>query len=103
VTYRVALLPGDGVGPEVIAEARRAVDALDLEIEWTELPWGSAYWHKNGRMMPEDWRVARDGHGAVRMGAVGDPWRPDHGSLWGLTLELPQRLDPLATLRPVRL
>ena len=43
VSYRVALLPGDGVGPEVIAEARRAVDALGLPIEWTELPWGSAY------------------------------------------------------------
>ncbi len=53
VTHRVALLPGDGVGPEVIAEARRAVDALGLPIEWTELPWGSAYWHEHGRMMPD--------------------------------------------------
>ena len=42
MTHRVALLPGDGVGPEVIAEARKAVDALGLAIEWTELPWGSA-------------------------------------------------------------
>ncbi len=46
--HRVALLPGDGVGPEVIAEARRAVDALGLSVEWTELPWGSAHWHEHG-------------------------------------------------------
>jgi tartrate dehydrogenase/decarboxylase/D-malate dehydrogenase len=103
VTYRVALLRGDGVGPEVIAEARLAVDALGLEIEWTELPWGSAYWHENGRMMPEDWRGALDGHAAVLMGAVGDPSVPDHVSLWGLILELRQRLDLWANLRPVRL
>ena len=51
---RIALLPGDGVGPEVVAEARRAVDALGLSLEWTELPWGSAHWHEHGRMMPED-------------------------------------------------
>lgn len=91
------------MGPEVITEARRAVDALGLEIEWTELPWGSAYWHANGRMMPEDWRAALDGHAAVLMGAVGDPSVPDHVSLWGLILELRQRLDLWANLRPVRL
>jgi tartrate dehydrogenase/decarboxylase/D-malate dehydrogenase len=103
VTQRVALLPGDGVGPEVLAEARRAVDALDLEIEWTELPWGSAHWHEHGRMIPADWREALDGHAAVLMGAVGDPSVPDHVSLWGLVLELRQRLDLWANLRPVRL
>jgi tartrate dehydrogenase/decarboxylase/D-malate dehydrogenase len=103
VRYRVALLPGDGVGPEVIAEARRAVDALGLEIEWTELPWGSAHWHEQGRMMPADWREALEGHAAILMGAVGDPSVPDHVSLWGLILELRQRLDLWANLRPVRL
>jgi tartrate dehydrogenase/decarboxylase/D-malate dehydrogenase len=103
VSHRVALLPGDGVGPEVIAEARRSVDALGLEIEWTELPWGSAYWHEHGRMMAADWREALDGHAAVLMGAVGDPSVPDHVSLWGLILELRQRLDLWANLRPVRL
>ncbi|HJS48794.1 MAG TPA: hypothetical protein VJ745_00600 [Gaiellaceae bacterium] len=48
MTYRVALLPGDGVGPEVVTEARKAVDALGLSIEWTELPWGSAYFASTG-------------------------------------------------------
>jgi tartrate dehydrogenase/decarboxylase/D-malate dehydrogenase len=103
VSHRVALLPGDGVGPEVIAEARRAVDALELEIEWTELPWGSAHWHEHGRMMPEDWEDVLRSHDAVLMGAVGDPSVPDHISLWGLILLLRQRLDLWANLRPVRL
>jgi tartrate dehydrogenase/decarboxylase/D-malate dehydrogenase len=73
VTHRVALLAGDGVGPEVVAEARRAVDALGLSLEWTELPWGSAYWHEHGRMMPGDWPETLSAHDAVLMGAVGDP------------------------------
>jgi tartrate dehydrogenase/decarboxylase / D-malate dehydrogenase len=103
VSYRVALLPGDGVGPEGIAEARRAVDALGLPLEWTELPWGSAHRHEHGRMMPADWLEVLDGHVAVLMGAVGDPSVPDHVSLWGLILELRQRLDLWANLRPVRL
>jgi tartrate dehydrogenase/decarboxylase/D-malate dehydrogenase len=103
LTYRVALLPGDGIGPEVIAEARKAVDALGLPIEWTELPWGSAYFHEHGRMMPDDWRAQLAGHVAVLLGAVGDPSIPDHVSLWGLILELRQRLDLWANLRPVRL
>ncbi len=103
MTHRVALLPGDGVGPEVIAEARKAVDALELPIEWTELAWGSAYWHEHGRMMPADWPDVLEGHAAVLMGAVGDPSVPDHVSLWGLILELRQRLDLWANLRPVRL
>jgi tartrate dehydrogenase/decarboxylase/D-malate dehydrogenase len=103
MSYRVALLPGDGVGPEVIAEARKAVDALELAIEWTELPWGSAYWHEHGRMMPAEGIEALNGFDAVLMGAVGDPSVPDHVSLWGLILELRQRLDLWANLRPVRL
>jgi tartrate dehydrogenase/decarboxylase / D-malate dehydrogenase len=103
VTHRVALLPGDGVGPEVIAEARQAVDALGLSIEWTELPWGSAYWHEHGRMMPPDALDRLEAHDAVLMGAIGDPTVPDHVSLWGLVLEIRQRLDLWANLRPARL
>jgi tartrate dehydrogenase/decarboxylase / D-malate dehydrogenase len=103
VTYRVALLPGDGVGPEVIAEARKALDALGLSLEWTELPWGSAYWHEHGRMMPADALETLRAHDAVLMGAVGDPSVPDHVSLWGLILEIRQRLDLWANIRPARL
>jgi tartrate dehydrogenase/decarboxylase/D-malate dehydrogenase len=87
----------------VIAEARKAVDALGLTIEWTELPWGSAYWHEHGRMMPEDALDVVRGHDAILMGAVGDPSVPDHVSLWGLILDLRQRLDLWANVRPARL
>jgi tartrate dehydrogenase/decarboxylase / D-malate dehydrogenase len=103
VTHRVALLPGDGVGPEVIAEARRAVDALGLSLEWTELPWGSAHWHEHGRMMPAGALETLEAHDAILMGAIGDPSVPDHVSLWGLVLEIRQRLDLWANVRPARL
>jgi len=101
--YRIALIPGDGVGPEVIAEARKVVDALALPVDWTELPWGSAYFHEHGRMMPAEWEEALRTYDAVLMGAVGDPSVPDHISLWGLILEIRQRLDLWANLRPARL
>jgi tartrate dehydrogenase/decarboxylase/D-malate dehydrogenase len=103
LSHRVAVLAGDGVGPEVVAEARRAVDALGLGIEWVELPWGSAFYHEHGRMMPEDWAEQLSGCRAVLLGAVGDPSVPDHVSLWGSILELRQRLDLWANLRPCRL
>jgi tartrate dehydrogenase/decarboxylase/D-malate dehydrogenase len=99
----VALLPGDGVGPEVIAQARRVVDALALDLTWTELDWGSAHWHATGAMMPPDaLDVARD-HDAILMGAVGDPAVPDPEALWGLILKLRQELDLWANIRPARL
>jgi tartrate dehydrogenase/decarboxylase/D-malate dehydrogenase len=91
------------VGPEVVAEARKAVDALGLELEWVELPWGSAWYHEHGRMMPEDWAEQLSGFQAVLLGAMGDPSVPDHVSLWGSILELRQRLDLWANLRPCRL
>jgi tartrate dehydrogenase/decarboxylase / D-malate dehydrogenase len=97
------LLPGDGVGSEVVAEARRAVDALGVGVEWTELDWGSAYWHENGQMMPDDAVEVVRGHDAILLGAVGDPSVPDHVSLWGLILPLRQRLDLWANVRPARL
>jgi tartrate dehydrogenase/decarboxylase/D-malate dehydrogenase len=96
-------LPGDGVGSEVVAEARRAVDALGLDVAWTELDWGSAYWHRNGQMMPDDAVEVVRGHDAILLGAVGDPSVPDHVSLWGLILPLRQRLDLWANVRPARL
>lgn len=100
---RIAVLAGDGVGPEVVAEARKAVDATGVEVEWVELPWGSAYWHETGRMMPEDALDVLRAHDACLLGAVGDPSVPDHVTLWGCLLPIRQRLDLWANLRPVRL
>jgi tartrate dehydrogenase/decarboxylase / D-malate dehydrogenase len=100
---RVALLPGDGVGPEVVAEARKVVDALGVGIAWTELGWGSAWWHEHGTMMPGDAIDVLRGHDAILMGAVGDPTVPDPEALWGLILKLRQELDLWANVRPARL
>jgi tartrate dehydrogenase/decarboxylase/D-malate dehydrogenase len=103
LSYRIALLPGDGVGPEVTAEARRVVDALGLPLQWTELPWGSAYFHEHGRMMADDWPEVVRAHDAVLLGAIGDPSVPDHESLWGSILLMRQHLDLWANERPARL
>jgi tartrate dehydrogenase/decarboxylase/D-malate dehydrogenase len=101
--HRVAVIPGDGAGPEVIAEARKAVDALGLELDWAELPWGTDHYHAHGAMMPPDALEVVRAHDAVLLGAVGDPSVPDHITLWGLLLPLRQGLDLWANLRPARL
>jgi tartrate dehydrogenase/decarboxylase/D-malate dehydrogenase len=101
--YKLALLPGDGVGAEVIAEARKAVDALGLSIEWTGLDWGADRWHRTGAMMADDWEDVLRAHDACLMGACGHPSVPDHVSLWGLILPMRQRLDLWANVRPARL
>jgi tartrate dehydrogenase/decarboxylase/D-malate dehydrogenase len=101
--HRIGVLPGDGVGHEVVVEARKVVDALGLAVEWSELDWGSAYYHAHGRMMPEDAIETVRGFDAVLMGAVGDPSVPDHVTLWGLLLPIRQALDLWANIRPARL
>src|SRR5216117_2694605 len=103
MTHRIAVIAGDGAGPEVIAEARKAVDALGLDLEWNDLPWGTEHFHAHGTMMPaEGVDVVRE-HDAILLGAVGHPSVPDHVTLWGLLLPLRQRLDLWANLRPARL
>jgi tartrate dehydrogenase/decarboxylase / D-malate dehydrogenase len=103
VTHRVGVIAGDGAGPEVVAEARRAVDALGLELEWTDLPWGTGHYHEHGSMMPADALETARGFDAILLGAVGDPSVPDHVTLWGLLLPLRQGLDLWANIRPARL
>jgi tartrate dehydrogenase/decarboxylase/D-malate dehydrogenase len=97
------VIAGDGAGPEVIAEARKAVDATGVSVDWNELPWGTAYYHETGSMMPADALEVVRAHDAVLLGAVGDPSVPDHVTLWGLLLPLRQGLDLWANLRPARL
>jgi tartrate dehydrogenase/decarboxylase / D-malate dehydrogenase len=100
---RVALLPGDGVGPEVVAEARKVVDVTGVPIEWTELPWGSTWWGEHGEMMPGGAIEVLRRHDAILMGAVGDPAVPDPVALWGFILKMRQGLDLWANVRPARL
>jgi tartrate dehydrogenase/decarboxylase/D-malate dehydrogenase len=103
MTHRIAVLAGDGVGPEVVDEARRCVDELALELEWSELDWGSDHWVRHGAMMPADAVERLRAFDAILMGAVGRPDIPDHVTLWGLLLPIRQRLDLWANVRPVRL
>jgi tartrate dehydrogenase/decarboxylase / D-malate dehydrogenase len=103
VTHRIALIAGDGAGPEVMVEARKVLDALGLDLAWTELPWGTAHYHEHGTMMPPGALAEVRSHDAVLLGAVGDPSVPDHETLWGLLLALRQGLDLWANVRPARL
>jgi tartrate dehydrogenase/decarboxylase / D-malate dehydrogenase len=103
MTHRIAVLAGDGVGPEVVDEARRCVDRLELAIEWTDLDWGSDHWVEHGAMMPADAIEQLRAFDAILLGAVGRPDIPDHVTLWGLLLPIRQRLDLWANIRPARL
>jgi tartrate dehydrogenase/decarboxylase/D-malate dehydrogenase len=103
VSHRIAIVPGDGAGPEVVGEARKVVDALGLDLTWHELPWGTGHYHEHGAMMPADALATVREYDALLLGAVGDPSVPDHVTLWGLLLPLRQGLDLWANLRPARL
>jgi tartrate dehydrogenase/decarboxylase/D-malate dehydrogenase len=103
VTHRIAVIAGDGAGPEVVTEARKAVDALGLDLTWHDLPWGTDHFHETGAMMPADGLDTVRQYDAVLLGAVGHPSVPDHITLWGLLLPLRQGLDLYANLRPAKL
>ena len=108
VTYRMASVPGDGIGPEVIAEGIKvlnAVAALDggFRFEWTEFPWGCDFYLRHGKMMDDDGIEKLKQFDAIYLGAVGAPGVPDHISLWGLLLEIRKGFDQYINLRPVKL
>jgi tartrate dehydrogenase/decarboxylase/D-malate dehydrogenase len=104
---RVAVIGGDGIGPEVIDQAIRVADAALRHdrgaIEWNRLPWSSSYYKQTGRMMPADgWeQLAR--HDAVLLGAIGNPDVPDHITLHGLLLPMRRKFDQYVNLRPAYL
>ncbi|MFZ0840747.1 MAG: isocitrate/isopropylmalate family dehydrogenase, partial [Xanthobacteraceae bacterium] len=106
-TYKIAAIPGDGIGPEVISAglevlalcAKRDGFALDV----TPFDWGSDYYRKHGVMMPPDGLAHLRGIDAIYFGAVGAPDIPDHITLWGLRLAICQGLDQYANVRPTRL
>lgn len=106
-TYKIASIPGDGIGKEVIPVGQRAVeraaDKYGFGVEWTEFDWSCARYAETGRMMPEDGVDQVKDHDAIYLGAVGWPGVPDHVSLWGLLIPLRRELDQYANIRPVRL
>ena len=106
-TYRLACIPGDGIGPEVIAVGLRALRRAGevtgrFTIETTDLPWSCSYYLEHGVMMPPDGLTTLRDHDAIYLGAVGFPSVPDHISLRGLLLPIRQGFDQYVNLRPVR-
>jgi 3-isopropylmalate dehydrogenase len=100
---RLAVVPGDGIGPEVVAEGLKVLDALGLPIEQTVYELGAAYWHKTGEALPDATLEEIRGHDAILLGAVGDPSVPSGVIERGLLLKLRFELDHYINLRPVRL
>ncbi|MGF1621462.1 MAG: tartrate dehydrogenase [Rhodomicrobiaceae bacterium] len=105
--YKIALIPGDGIGLEVVPAAVEVLEAVGgrfgIGFAWTDLPWSCELYTKTGRMMPEDGVEQCKAHDAIFLGAVGYPGVPDHVSLWGLLIPLRRELRQYANVRPVRL
>lgn len=104
--YRIAAIPGDGVGSEVVDAGRTVLEALErsaggFRFEWETFPWGSEYHAEHGRMMAEEGLDRLRAFDAIYFGAVGWPTVPDHVTLWGLRLAICQGLDQWANVRPV--
>jgi tartrate dehydrogenase/decarboxylase/D-malate dehydrogenase len=106
--YNLAIIPGDGIGPEVIAEGRKVLEALarsgdGLSFRYTEFPWGSDYYRETGQMMPADGLEQLQSFDAILFGAVGDPQIPDHITLHGLLLPMRRAFDQGVCIRPAYL
>jgi tartrate dehydrogenase/decarboxylase / D-malate dehydrogenase len=103
--HRIAVIGGDGVGPEVVEQGIRVLDAAcdGCTLEWTHLPWGSDHHERTGALMPANGLRTLEGHDAVYLGAVGSPRVPDHVTLWGLLLPIRQRFDLYLNIRPIKL
>ena len=107
--HRIAVIPGDGIGREVVPEGlrsvRRAAELFDVGLEFEEFGFASVeYWQQHGAMLPDDWFQVLKDFDAIYFGAVGWPAVvPDHVSLWGSLIQFRRRFDQFVNLRPVRL
>ncbi|HEX4748834.1 MAG TPA: tartrate dehydrogenase [Bryobacteraceae bacterium] len=105
--YKVAVVPGDGIGKEVVPEGTRVLDAVgaqfDVRFDYRYFDWNCETYKHTGRMMPEDGLARLRDHDAIFLGAVGFPGVPDHVSLWGLLIPIRREFDQYVNLRPVRL
>jgi tartrate dehydrogenase/decarboxylase/D-malate dehydrogenase len=105
--YKIALIPGDGIGREVVPEGVRVLEDVaarhGFSVTFESFPYGCKYYLKNGVMMPEDGLEQLSAFDAVLLGAVGDPGVPDHVSLWGLLIPIRREFEQYVNLRPVRL
>ena len=106
-SYRIALIPGDGIGKEVVPAGRTVLEALAAQggpqFSFTAFDRGGDYFRQHGRMMPADGLDALRGMDAILFGSAGDPDIPDHVTLWGLRLAICQGFDQYANVRPTRI
>ena len=107
--YRIAVIPGDGIGKEVVPEGVRILEKVaktfgfEMKLDWFDFA-SCDYYARHGRMMPEDWKGQIGRHDAIFFGAVGWPATvPDHISLWGSLILFRREFDQYVNLRPVRL
>jgi tartrate dehydrogenase/decarboxylase/D-malate dehydrogenase len=105
--YRIAAIPGDGIGPEVVSVAIDVLDEVtrrhDVKLAFETFPWSCAYYAEHGLMMPPDGLERLRGFDAIFLGAIGAPAIPDHVSLWGLLIPIRRAFDQYVNLRPVRM
>ena len=107
-SYKIAAIPADGIGPEVIAAGLRVLDTLSrrdggFSLDVTEFDWGSERYKREGALMPEDGTEQLKAFDAIFFGAVGAPDVPDHVTLWGLRLLICQGFDQYANVRPTKI
>jgi tartrate dehydrogenase/decarboxylase/D-malate dehydrogenase len=107
-TYRIATVPGDGIGKEVVPAGRRVLEVVAgsesaFGIEFENFEWGGDYYRQHGEMMPANGLDALKGKDAILFGSAGDPDIPDHVTLWGLRLKICQGFDQYANVRPTRI
>jgi tartrate dehydrogenase/decarboxylase/D-malate dehydrogenase len=106
-TYRIAAIPGDGIGTEVVSAGIEVLNALakrdgSFNFKFDHFDWGGEYYKTHGRMMPENGREQIRNHDAILFGSAGHPEIPDHITLWGLRLAICQPFDQYANVRPTR-
>ena len=106
-TYKIATIPGDGIGKEVVPEGIRVLDAVgrkhDIQFQWDMYDWSCETYKETGQMMPDDGIDQTRDSDAIFLGAVGFPGVPDHISLWGLLIPYRREYQQYVNLRPVRL
>ncbi|MDP9424519.1 MAG: tartrate dehydrogenase [Actinomycetota bacterium] len=107
MAHEIAVIPGDGIGKEVVAEARRVLDRAGeiwgFGLRWNEFDWSCEHYTKTGQMMPDDGLERLEQHEGIFLGAVGYPGVPDHVSLWGLLIPIRRAFEQYVNLRPIRL
>ena len=111
-TYKIACIPGDGIGKEVVPAGQAVLQALanashaaskNFNFEFENFGWGGDWYRAHGEMMPQDGLDALRNKDAILFGSAGDPHIPDHITLWGLRLKICQGFDQYANVRPTRI